>query len=303
VNGSISGLDAARVAQHVAGLITLTPSQQIAGDATNNGSLSGLDAARIAQFAAGLANPGVAGQWKFAPPFRSYPSVTGAVTGQNYEAILVGDVTGNWTPASPRPRGYLLPDPPAYAKPSLERSRESADSDKSIRLTLPEVIVGKADKSLTVSVTVDETAGREILAYDFAVSYDPEKLVPDPSTNWAAGTLSSEWSMVVNTDVPGRIKVTAFGTAPLSGSGVLLDLSFRKIGSGDPETRLFWSMFELNEGRVPVDSPPLKGPVASKYPRRPSTTDGRKPLKWLSTDDDSALRPLASLLWLAPAAK
>jgi hypothetical protein len=54
-----------------------------AGDASNNGSLSGLDAARIAQTAAGLPNNGIAGQWKFVPAQRSYATVPGALTGEN----------------------------------------------------------------------------------------------------------------------------------------------------------------------------------------------------------------------------
>ncbi|HLG17349.1 MAG TPA: cohesin domain-containing protein [Blastocatellia bacterium] len=105
VNG-ISSFDAAQVAQAAAGLITLSSCQQVAGDASNNGSLSSFDASLIAQFAAGISNPGsIAGTWKFLPPNRSYPSLSGSQTGQNFEAVLVGDVSGNWTP----PAATLVP--------------------------------------------------------------------------------------------------------------------------------------------------------------------------------------------------
>jgi hypothetical protein len=97
VNG-ISSFDAALVAQAAAGLVTLTSCQQTAGDASNNGSLSSFDASLIAQFAAGIPNSqSIAGTWKFLPPSRS---LSGPQSNQNFDAVLVGDVSGNWTATS-----------------------------------------------------------------------------------------------------------------------------------------------------------------------------------------------------------
>lgn len=110
ING-ISSQDAARVAQYSSGLVTLTDDQLIAADASGNGSVTSQDAARIAQFAAGITVAGVTGQWKFSPASRTYGSVSTDLTGQNFNAILVGDVTGNWTAASSRAED----EPPAQA--------------------------------------------------------------------------------------------------------------------------------------------------------------------------------------------
>jgi hypothetical protein len=252
VNGSISGLDAARVAQHVAGLISLTPNQQLAGDATNNGSLSGLDAARIAQFAAGLANPGIAGQWKFSPASRTYPSVNGPLANQNYEAILVGDVTGNWTPsAAPRPnraeeptgdkpKGTLLPTADyEMLTESLERTPAE--------LNLPETAKATAGQQLIIPVNIGKTAGAGVLSYEFTVYFDPGKIRPAGDPVSAAGALSAGWTVVHNAHVPGQLKVVAFGTAALAGDGALLNLRFDAVADFAEGAEIKLADIRLNE--------------------------------------------------------
>jgi hypothetical protein len=240
VNG-ISGLDAARVAQHVAGLISLNANQQMAGDATNNGGLSGLDAARIAQFAAGLTNPGIAGQWKFLPGTRSYPGVANAIGGENYEGILVGDVTGNWTAPAAR-EDNLYP-----------AARNVEPGVRPVPVTLPGGIVAAAGRNVIVPIVIGETAGKGVIAYDFTFTYDPNVLTPDMTATWGSGTRSSGWSVVVNTETPGQIRVTAYGTSALSEPGVLLNLEFKVSGRGNVKTGLKWPFFQLNEGEVPAD--------------------------------------------------
>jgi hypothetical protein len=258
VNG-ISGLDAARVAQHVAGLITLTPNQQIAGDATNNGSLSGLDAARIAQTAAGITNSGIVGQWKFAPALRTYPSVTGPLAGENFEAILVGDVTGNWTPAAARGAGDdgLKSDVVASTHaPADPRRRNLGDSDGGagiVEVGLRGSTVFTAPlRELTVPISVSDTSEKGIVAYDFTIKFDPRVMRPVLNATDSTGTLSAGWSVVHNSKTPGQIRVTAFGTAALVGKGVLLNLRFEMLGrTKNRAAALKWAVFEFNEGEVP----------------------------------------------------
>jgi hypothetical protein len=292
VNGSISGLDAARVAQHVAGLINLTANQQIAGDATNNGSLSGLDAARIAQFAAGLTNPGIAGQWKFVPSSNIYASVPSSLSGQNFEAILVGDVTGNWVPAAPRFAGAS--ESPQTRPPDVAASpRVSPPLGSSVRLTLPSDVAGPgAGKTVRVPISITGTTGKGIVAYDFTLLYDASVLVPDLTFNWSEKTVSDGWSIVTNTDVPGQIKISAYGTAALSRSGALLRIVFRAVGNSAIRTELKWTNFDLNEGQIPVTLPDGKvsaTPASAFSPRgfaiNGLLTDaaffGREPKLWI----------------------
>jgi hypothetical protein len=258
VNGSISGLDAARVAQHVAGLITLTPNQQIAGDATNNGSLSGLDAARIAQFAAGLTNPGIAGQWKVVPVSKNYPEVTTSLASEDYQAILIGDVTGNWTP--PAPRGATGGEKPEVFGSSYsffgaggDRTPGTAKPSDTISVELPAEIEALSGALVRVPVQVSDTTGKGVAAYEFTLEYDPSVLAPSPETTYSAGTLSDGWSVAVNTATPGKIKVVAFGTHYLTGPGTLLNLNFKILGFNDRGTRLKWSSFQFNENEARLD--------------------------------------------------
>jgi hypothetical protein len=263
VNGSISGLDAARVAQHVAGLIALTPNQQIAGDATNNGGLSGLDAARIAQFAAGLANPGIAGQWKFLPGSKTYQSVANSLSGENYEAILVGDVTGNWTApaAGARPGDSPGGTDSGTAKANTGWVSEfEAASPDAVEVSLAAGL--RSGSSLTVPIAVGDTTGKGVLAYDFTVMFDPNVLRPAVDPADTAGTLSNGWTVVHNTQTPGEIRVTAFGTAGLIGKGVLLNLRFETIGRTGSPLPVKLAAFQMNE----EDVNPLWGSHVSGLP-------------------------------------
>lgn len=80
---------------------TLTANQRIAADTDNNGSITGFDVTQILRFAAiTVQSPatGEVGNWKFSPNQRTYQSVNNSLSGENYEAVLVGDVDGSWTP-------------------------------------------------------------------------------------------------------------------------------------------------------------------------------------------------------------
>lgn len=122
--GDVNGLesfDAAFAARYVAGLDIPTANQRIAADADGDGLLTSLDAALIARRAAGLPGFGIVGTWKFSPANRTYAPLSVEQTGQNFTAILVGDTSGDWTPALPSGGG----DDANRSGGSLERIRRS----------------------------------------------------------------------------------------------------------------------------------------------------------------------------------
>lgn len=120
--GGLSALDAAYVLQAVAGTRTLTPEQMLAGDVTGDGTLSALDATRILQFVVGALPQLPAAQlcgsdWLFVPAATApgasllLPAIgagtcergaivlgglTSDAAGQDFQAVLIGDVSGNW---------------------------------------------------------------------------------------------------------------------------------------------------------------------------------------------------------------
>jgi hypothetical protein len=122
-NFAVTGVDAVRVLERVAGLESFTPEQRLACDVTGNGTVSALDATRILQFSAdlltrfevanacqsdwlflpmpgpgGSAQPPVIGGGMCTPGRIDVPGLTGPTQAQNYTAILFGDCTGNWMP-------------------------------------------------------------------------------------------------------------------------------------------------------------------------------------------------------------
>lgn len=102
VNG-ITSFDAARVAQHAAGINNLTGNQLIVADVSGNGLVSSFDAALIARYASGTPGAGSTGTWRFIPANRNYSSVTTSIAGEDFIALLMGEVSGNWANTGARP--------------------------------------------------------------------------------------------------------------------------------------------------------------------------------------------------------
>jgi hypothetical protein len=122
---AISTLDAVFTLQHVAGLRSLSAAQLLACDVTGDGTCSTLDATHVLQRVAGIGGPfaaatACASEWLFVPapaavPNQStslpllgaemcspgeiaYSPLSGGASGQDFVALVFGDVTGNWVP-------------------------------------------------------------------------------------------------------------------------------------------------------------------------------------------------------------
>jgi sugar lactone lactonase YvrE len=239
----VSSLDAARVLQAVAGLITFTPLQRIACDVTGDGTLSTLDAQRILQFSAGLINklpvaqacgsdwafypsPGQAPNQQVVPPSISNGNcqpgnivlnpLLGQVTNQDFQGILFGDCTGNWTPASAALR---------QVAPSSQALRQVAPSSQtSVRTGPPRRAPGH---QLLIPIYVREH--EPFTALDLQVSFDPSTLtltsvVPRGSAADAMTGISAE--------SPGTVVVSLANATPIDPSlGVMLVLEFHATGT------------------------------------------------------------------------
>lgn len=109
--GNVNGItpsDATLVLRHVAangqGPNALNANQQLAADTNNDGSVSPFDATQILRFVAASganAGTGQTGYWRFSPPSRNYEPLNNSLLDENYEAILVGEINGDWTPPAP----------------------------------------------------------------------------------------------------------------------------------------------------------------------------------------------------------
>jgi sugar lactone lactonase YvrE len=193
VNGSITSFDAGRIAQHVAGVNTLTGTQLIVADVSGNGSVSSFDAGQLARYVAAVPGSGATGNWIFNPANRMYASITGSVSGEDYFALLMGEVSGNWIPGAARPVG----------------SRHSAvdgGPERSMEVGLP-TLSAALDKEVVIPVSVGRVAGKGIISYEFDLRYDPSVLQPSAEPVETGRTASRALSVVTNAGEPGLLRV------------------------------------------------------------------------------------------------
>lgn len=210
----ISSFDAALVAQHVVGLITLSDCRQAAADASGNGTLSSLDAAMIAQYAVGISNPqSQAGTWKFTPASRSYAALAADQANQDFNAILVGEVSGNWTATV---TGLAL---------------SGTLSDEGFQLQPPARPSGFARGAIVeLAVTAGDLTGKGVLSFDLEVRYDPAAFEIAANPYSKAGTLSGGMAVTANPAEPGRLRISAYGAEAIGGPGPLIRVRF--VASG-----------------------------------------------------------------------
>ncbi|MFL6212804.1 MAG: C25 family cysteine peptidase [Blastocatellia bacterium] len=229
--GAVSGLntsDVSRVLNFLAGTATLTTCQQTAADTSKNGSINTTDVSHILNFLAG--NPPVAsnhtGEWVFTPPSNTYVSIVADQTNQNYSAILLGEVTGNWTPAGPTP---------AELQP-VSMQTQSAAAPLAVTVTLPTASVASTVTNFTLPITISNTTGQKIDGYRLRVVYNPAVInITGVDTT---GTMSASYSVSVNTSVSGVIQIVAASATQLTGSGTLIKLTVTRVGAQGTSTTL-----------------------------------------------------------------
>lgn len=222
VNGSITSFDAARIAQHVAGTSILTGNQLLVADVSNNGSISSFDAAQIANFVVSGSNSGITGTWKFVPVSRSYASVGSSISGEDYTALLMGEVSGNWTNTGARPASQVGPETTSVNAPRMTTT---------------------AGSEIVIPVSVEGAISKGIISYEFDLRFDPSVIQLQENPVDVIGTVSRGLNVVAKTDEPGLLRVAVYGTMPIESNGLLLNLRFTAIGAEGTVSPLTWERF------------------------------------------------------------
>ncbi|HEX5735307.1 MAG TPA: C25 family cysteine peptidase [Blastocatellia bacterium] len=229
VNG-ISTTDATRILQELTTPGTINSCQSQAGDATNNGSLSTTDATRVLQFLSGTPVAGnTTGTWKFIPASRSYTPLAVDQTNQNYEALLIGDVTGNWAPPAAR---------------STQRANAPTGG---IPVTIPDAAQDPG-QMITIPILVPDLTGQGVEGFQFTLTFNPailDFLNSDTTGTVSAGSLVSE-----NEAPAGTVNLAAARATPFTGGGRLINLVFQ-VQPGAPlggTTTLQFTQFNFGEG-------------------------------------------------------
>ena len=235
VNG-ITAFDASKIAQHVVGISALNANQVLAADVSNDAFVNSFDAALIAQSLVLIPNPSITGTWKFIPANRSYTNVETPAANEDYVALLMGEVSGDWVA------------PGTCGSPFAEMSFAAGDP---IPVSAADVEV-PAGQRVVVPVRIGSVTEKGIVAYQFDVRFDPNVLSPQEAAADSVGTMSNGFQLVYNSPEPGLLKVAVFGVLPVDGEGTLLNLNFSAVGKAGSESAIEIESFILNEGKQPV---------------------------------------------------
>jgi len=204
----------------------LTGNQLIVADVSGSGTISSFDAGQVARWVVSSPPSGSTGNWIFSPVNRTYPTVTGNVASQDYAALLMGEVTGNWI------------DTP---------SRPARGADRSVVVKALNMSVAP-NNEVIVPVVIDGAADRNIIAYEFDLRFDPSVLQPQKEPVDVSGTASRGLSAVSNTETEGLLKVAVYGPMPIAANGVLFNLKLRVVGTVGAVSPLVFERMMLNEG-------------------------------------------------------
>lgn len=238
VDGSITAFDAARVAQYVAAIAPLDANQQMVSDVSGSGGVTSFDAAMIAKYVAGppFGAPGIGSTatWIFNPVTRTYPSLVSNIAGENYGALLMGEVSGNWS-------GSAGSRPVARANGPVRKALVAAPR-----------VVAETNSEILIPIVVRGAANKNIIAYEFDLRYDPSVMLPETDAVDLAGSVSSGSSVLTNSPEPGLLRVVVYGPLPITQNGVLLNLRFVAVGKPGAMSPLTFERFMFNEGEPGV---------------------------------------------------
>ncbi|MCP4366195.1 MAG: hypothetical protein GY800_12985, partial [Planctomycetes bacterium] len=232
---SLSAADASKIARYVVGLAEMTELEKLAADVSGNGIVSIIDASRLARCKAGLITQmnDHGKHWTFSPVSKEYYPLDSDISGQNFAAVRIGDVSGTWQA-----------EPPKRSGQKIQTSEVSETSEVSLAV--------KTGAQVSVPIVIGTDTPVE--GIDITVSFDG-KVLDASEVTLAGGILENEdYELVANTGTPGRVTAVIFAKSHLfTGRGTVATLNFRVAGEADDSAVLTFREFECN--RIPVSSP------------------------------------------------
>ncbi len=244
LGSSISAYDASFVLRFVAELITFTPYQMLAADVSGNGGVSAFDASYILRYVAGLINEfPVIQEWTFvpadfqidennwtnAPDSINYLPLDSDMSNQDFEAIVFGDVSGNWSP------------------PGLELAANQKNVTGNAIFNWGDVVISSEGQ---FDVPVSMNINGEVYSAEMEICFDTEALsLKKLKLGEQVKDFYLEYAATENV-----IKLALAGAKPLTSEIEILKFQFELTDPGSPkETAVIINKAVLNEGRILVD--------------------------------------------------
>ncbi|MHB1319325.1 MAG: hypothetical protein ACYCYF_11975, partial [Anaerolineae bacterium] len=212
-----------------------------AAEVTLNGSVTAYDASHILRAAAGtipLASPNAGVAWLFDPQSRDYTGYGETATGQDYVAVLMGDVSGNWG------------------------SEGEATGEAAPPVAVLEWQVGPVDASgLVTAVLALISTEAPVYSIKLDIGYNSSVHVGGV---WTAERTTG-WLLASNTTVPGECRVVMAGAQPVEAPGTLVRLQFQ-LPFGASRLDMVSHVAELDEGAVEARWNSQGGDVRAYFP-------------------------------------
>ena len=254
----INAQDIGKIRRFVALLDTPSQCQTIAANVDNtNPAVNAQDVGVLRRYVALLPNTADAGTWKFNPENRIISGQPGTQTA-NFDAILVGDVDGNWIPSSPLNK--MSPQTPTV---NLSVSFPNISASQGVTVYVP----------VTVNGTL--TAGDNVLGYTLDLTFNQSVLstVPDPGQSFnTVGTISSAGIVTENKTLStNRLRLVVDFNNPLvfSGTQTLIYVGLNVIGSPGQTSNLSWNPTlppEFGNGPPSITTSPADGTLTVTSP-------------------------------------
>ena len=201
----VTAFDSSLILQDTVGAISLDSCQIDAADVNQDSIVLAYDATLILQYTVGITLQPF--PWIFAPPNRSYGTIPPTdLIDQDFEAILKGDVSGNWTPNGAKSRSTIWPPEGSDPPPSLQIEMEETSSDK----------------TMILHVSLSEVEDLQAIT-NLIVEYDSSVFsLGGPGAVRLGSGLRGFFHVVNPDDETGRIRFSAAGVTPSKGGELLL---------------------------------------------------------------------------------
>ncbi len=210
----ITSLDAAYILMFLCHSRIFSHNDSLAADVTRNGEITGYDASQLLREIVGISTPSPIGEWIFEPDYRCYADLSTSRMDEDYEGVVIGDVTQNW-PGDTAPKNGLVIGPDVIIPGPAPRH---GDVEEKSLFTFP--------------ITFSKASG--IIAAEFRLTYDPAVLAAVKACTTA---LSSGFYLEYRID-PGQIRFAMAGEAPLSGSGTIAEVVF-ETAAGETDLDIY----------------------------------------------------------------
>jgi hypothetical protein len=249
-HAAINTIDVVAIQRHFLTLGTpLSGCQLTAADVNIDTMVNTIDVIAVQRFfltlASGIANTG---QYRFSPASRPYPTIGSNQTGQNYNALVYGDVASAF---AHRPEGN-----PGQDAASGDGISANEVPSTVAAIALPEVALDQLRKpsrapsrtNFTAAVTTSAISeASNLVGFQGDFSFDERVVSFESEPVQKAGITAGNWNVSGNV-LPGAgpirvLRVSAYSNdfTPLSGSGTLFELRMTRVNTAAQSTELIWA--------------------------------------------------------------